>query len=73
MHYGQQLASIKSKVDPEVLCEGLPSVYARFTQYTRELEGNAEPDYDYYMEEFAKVCDDTNGGEWDVPLGVLEM
>jgi len=48
-------ASVKSEVVPEELCAGLPSVYARFLRYTRELEPTPEPDYDYYMEEFERA------------------
>ncbi len=46
------MATLKSEIVPEDLCEGLPSVYARFLQYTGELDANAQPDYDSFMEEF---------------------
>ncbi len=50
------MASLKSEIVPEELCKGLPSVYARFLRYTRELDAKAHPDYDGFMEEFGKAC-----------------
>lgn len=49
---GCQPTSVKAQMSPEELCDGLPSVYAQFLRYSRELEAGVEPDYDFFINTF---------------------
>ncbi len=50
-----EINSIKTQTSVEELCHNLPSVYAQFLQYARELEKDTEPNYDFYIESFGHV------------------
>jgi len=46
---------IKNSSTPETLCKDLPEEFADFVKYTRNLEFEGEPNYDYLKSLFANV------------------
>lgn len=66
MNKGYADSSVKSEAVPEELFAGSPPIFAKFLRYCRELEPSTEPDYDYYMTEFAKASLVRNAGDLEV-------
>lgn len=57
-----KIREIKKNTTPEELCQGLPKEFEEYIKYTRNLEYESEPDYDYLKDLFSSVL---KKGEYD--------
>ena len=60
----------KIQTSPEELCQGFPNEFAEYINYTRNLEYEQDPDYDYLKNLFVKVLNRDGLGidcfyDWD--------
>lgn len=60
----QKIYNMKLKTTSEELCKGFPVQFMEYIEYTKNLEFEQEPDYDYLRGLFKKVMDD-KGYEYD--------
>ena len=55
-----KIKQIKNKTTPEELCEGLPPQFEEYIKYTRNLEYEQDPDYNYLRNLFLSVLKNYN-------------
>lgn len=60
----EELFRIKSAINVEQLCKGLPTVFADLINEARDLEFEEEPPYDYYIKEFGKLSCPAAALDW---------
>ena len=51
----KQICQIKSNINLETLCEGIPEEYRLLLSYSRKLKFDTEPNYDYLINLFQKL------------------
>ena len=55
-----KILSVKKNTTPEELCKGLPPQFVQYIKYTRNLEFEADPDYNYLKNLFLSVLKSEN-------------
>ncbi|KAG9038871.1 hypothetical protein FS837_001158 [Tulasnella sp. UAMH 9824] len=62
---------MKAETPSEIICRGLPSVFAKFLDYCSNLEFEEQPEYDKWAEEFLKAVEEPKGNPSNVSASAV--